>query len=446
MPTRSQAQALAQILNQTLDCVFIFDAETLRFTYVNAGALQQTGYTEAELLALTPTAIKPYYTEAEFAQLLQPLINGDKQSLVFQTFHRHKKGHEIPVEIFLQYIKLDNIGASFVAIVRDITERNLAAQALKESEQRFRILAQHAPVGILQADHTGACTFINERWSKITGISAADAKGDGWSLALHPQDTPLVKNHWHKLVSHSIPFDLDYRFLHKNGTDVWVEAKAIVVFDSNQEVSGFLATITDISERRRIEQKLQDTQKLESLGLLAGGIAHDFNNLLTTILGNASLASMEVGAASPIKSHLQRINDGAVRAADLCKQLLAYSGEGQFVIQNLCLNEVLEETTHLLQLSISKKAVLSYNLHENLPAIEADPTQILQIIMNLVINASEAIGDRSGIISLNTGLTRVDRTYLGGTMLADDLAEGTYVFLEVSDNGCGMTKESLAKV
>ncbi len=446
MPTKSQAQALTKILNQTLDCVFIFDAQTLRFTYVNAGALRQTGYTEDELLALTPTAIKPYFSEEQFEQLLQPLIKGDEPSIVFQTYHRHKKGHEIAVEIFLQYIKLEDVGASFVAIVRDITDRNLAEQALKESEERFRILARHAPVGILRADKTGACTFINERWGKIAGISEAEASNAGWTLSLHPSDTPLVKARWHNLVTRSIPFDLDYRFLHKNGTEVWVEAKAIAVFDSNQNVTGFLATITDISERRRIEQKLQDTQKLESLGLLAGGIAHDFNNLLTTILGNASLAGMEIGAASPIQKYLQRINDGAVRAADLCKQLLAYSGEGQFVVQNLCLNEVIEETTHLLQISISKKAVLSFNLHENLPSIEADPTQIRQILMNLVINASEAIGDKSGIISLNTGLTRVDRTYLGGTMLADDLAEGTYVYLEVSDNGCGMTKETLSKV
>jgi signal transduction histidine kinase len=167
---------------------------------------------------------------------------------------------------------------------------------------------------------------------------------------------------------------------------------------------------------------------------------------LTTILGNASLASIEIGAASPLQKHFQRINDGALRAADLCKQLLAYSGEGQFVVQNFCLNEALTETTHLLLISISKKAVLCFNLHEDLPSIEADPTQIRQILINLVINASAAIGDKSGIISLNTGLTRVDRTYLGGTMLADDLPEGTYVYIEVSDNACGMTKETLDKV
>ncbi|MFT4861707.1 MAG: PAS domain S-box-containing protein [Pseudohongiellaceae bacterium] len=234
--------------------------------------MRQTGYTENELLALTPTAIKPYHTEAEFSQLLQPLINGGEPSIVFQTYHRHKKGHEIAVEIFLQYIKLEDVGASFGAIVRDITDRNLAEQALKESEERFRILARHAPVGILRADQTGACTFINERWSKITGNSEAEAINDGWSLALHPADTPLVRNHWHNLVTRSIPFDPDYRFLHKNGTEVWVEAKAIGVFDSNQDVTGFPATITDISERRRLEQTLQDTQKLESLGLLAAAL------------------------------------------------------------------------------------------------------------------------------------------------------------------------------
>jgi signal transduction histidine kinase len=197
---------------------------------------------------------------------------------------------------------------------------------------------------------------------------------------------------------------------------------------------------TDISARRQaeherevIERKMQETQKLESLGVLAGGIAHDFNNLLTGILGNASLASMDLPPGSPLHDYLEPINAASLRAADLCKQMLAYSGRGRFVVQRLDLGQLVEETAQMLQISISKKAVLRFHLEKNLPSVEADATQLRQVIMNLVINASEAIGDKSGVIALTTGLTRVDRAYFGGTLLAPELAEGEYVFLEVSD-------------
>lgn len=199
-------------------------------------------------------------------------------------------------------------------------------------------------------------------------------------------------------------------------------------------------------ERVKLERKLLETQKLESLGVLAGGIAHDFNNLLTGILGNASLASLELPESSPIHDYLGQINQSSLRAADLCKQMLAYSGRGRFVVQKLDLNRLVEETTHLLQISISKQAVLRFNLGSGLPSIEADATQIRQVVMNLVINASEAIGGKPGVISLNTGVTRADRAYLAGTIAAQDIAEGDYVALEVSDSGCGMNAETLAKI
>ena len=198
--------------------------------------------------------------------------------------------------------------------------------------------------------------------------------------------------------------------------------------------------------RLNLERKLLETQKLESLGVLAGGIAHDFNNLLTGILGNSSLASLELPEGSPIQDYLGQINQASLRAADLCKQMLAYSGRGRFVVQKLDLNRLVEETTHLLQISISKQAVLRFNLAKGLPTIEADATQIRQVVMNLVINASEAIGEKSGVISLSTGLTRIDHAYLGGTIAAPEIPEGEYVSLEISDNGSGMSAETQAKI
>jgi PAS domain S-box-containing protein len=228
-----------------------------------------------------------------------------------------------------------------------------------------------------------------------------------------------------------------------------LELTKLPLRDAQGEIDGLLVISRDVTQLRRDEvekrefaRRLQETQKLESLGILAGGIAHDFNNLLTVILGNANLARVEVPAsASKARECLTRIETTSLRAADLCKQMLAYSGKGLFVVRRLDLSQLVEETTELLQLSISKKARLRLDLAHELPPILADATQLQQILMNLVINASDAIGTRDGVIQLRSGLVHVDRPLVRGFTPATDIADGEYVFLEVSDNGCGMAPE-----
>jgi signal transduction histidine kinase/CheY-like chemotaxis protein len=221
----------------------------------------------------------------------------------------------------------------------------------------------------------------------------------------------------------------------------------------NQGKLYLLGTGIDISERKRaeherleLEKQILHTQKLESLGVLAGGIAHDFNNILTAIIGNANLALIRLNKESPAVENLHRIEQAAARAADLAKQMLAYSGKGKFVVENINLNTLLEEMLHMLNVSISKKAIMRLNPHQHLPSVDADATQIRQIIMNLVINASEAIGDKSGVIAITTGCMYCDRNYLKNVWLDENLADGHYAYLEIADTGCGMDRETLAKL
>lgn len=209
----------------------------------------------------------------------------------------------------------------------------------------------------------------------------------------------------------------------------------------------------DITERKRLEnerlnleKQLFHAQKMESLGVLAGGIAHDFNNILTSIVGNTDLALMRLNPESPVIDNLKRVEKSAVRATDLAKQMLAYSGKGKFVVESIDLNRLVEEMGHMLQVSISKKAVLRFNLAQPLPSIEADATQIRQVVMNLVINASEAIGDKSGVIAITTGCINCDRNYLKNVWLNSGIPEGLYVYLEIADTGCGMDKETQIKM
>ena len=199
-------------------------------------------------------------------------------------------------------------------------------------------------------------------------------------------------------------------------------------------------------ERSRLALQLMHAQKLESLGVLAGGIAHDFNNILMAIIGNADLALMRLNKESPVVENLHRIEQSAERAAGLAKQMLAYSGKGKFIVENIDLNCLLQEMQHMLEVSISRKAVLQLNLAQSIPAIEADSSQLRQIVMNLVINASEAIGDRGGVITVTTGCIYCDSSYLNDVWLNENASQGLYVFMEVSDTGCGMDSETLSRI
>jgi C4-dicarboxylate-specific signal transduction histidine kinase len=198
--------------------------------------------------------------------------------------------------------------------------------------------------------------------------------------------------------------------------------------------------------QQRLEKQVQHAQRLESLGVLAGGIAHDFNNLLVAIMGNTDLALMDLPEYSPVKQRLEDVRATAVRAADLTSQMLAYSGKGRFSVQPVAINALIREMSNLLTISISKKAVLRFNFSEPLPSVVADPSQMRQVVMNLITNASEAIGDKSGIISISTGLLHADEHYLSHTYLNEKLQVGYYVTLEVADTGCGMAPSVQEKI
>jgi signal transduction histidine kinase/CheY-like chemotaxis protein len=233
---------------------------------------------------------------------------------------------------------------------------------------------------------------------------------------------------------------------------VWLHDLVTIVTEPGRppRLRGLMVDITARkraeADREAMEKKLLETQKLESLGVLAGGIAHDFNNLLTGILGHASLARLELPVGAPTGEALAQIEKAALRAADLCKQMLAYSGKGRFVVQSLDLNELVADTLELLQVSVSKKAALRTAFTRPLPAVSADATQLRQVVMNLVINASEALGDRTGTITVGTGRLQADAGYFATTQYSVALPPGDYVYLEVTDDGCGMSRETLARI
>ncbi|MFC1561184.1 ATP-binding protein [Candidatus Latescibacterota bacterium] len=191
-----------------------------------------------------------------------------------------------------------------------------------------------------------------------------------------------------------------------------------------------------------LETNLQHTQKLETLGILASGIAHDFNNLLVTILGNADLALLKLSSDSPLYHSIENIKKASLRASGLTNQMLAYSGKGSFIVEPIDLNILVDEMAHLLKVSISKNVTLKFSFAENLPTIEADAAQIRQVVMNLITNASESIGENIGSITIKTGITHTEKEQVSDK----NSNKGKYVYIEISDTGCGMDEKTKAKI
>ncbi|HEX5691703.1 MAG TPA: response regulator, partial [Roseiflexaceae bacterium] len=244
-----------------------------------------------------------------------------------------------------------------------------------------------------------------------------------------------------------------WRVVWPDGSTHWLAGRFQIFYDETGMPRRMMGVNLDITarkraeeERRQLEAKLQQTQKLESLGMLAGGIAHDFNNLLTGILGYTDLALVELPPGSSARPFIEGAVSGARRAADLTSQMLAYSGKGHFVVEPLDLSGLIAEMSRLLEISISKQCTLTYDLTRDLPSIEADATQIRQVIMNLVINASEAMSDNGGTVALSTGAMDCDRAYLSEVYLDENLPAANYVYLDVVDNGVGMSEETRARI
>ncbi len=347
--------------------------------------------------------------------------------------------------------EIADLGRAFDDMAAQLEHRDAMLVA---TEQRFRQIAENIEEIFWSYDlQTHRMLFVTPAFERILGVKIDPTVGANmqWIAALHPEDKERVAAAFSD--EQNGREEIEYRIVRPDGTVRWMRDRCFIIRGKGgaaERVAGIASDITEhrlaVEEKAAFDRKIQETQRLESLGVLAGGIAHDFNNLLTGVLGYASLSKMSLSATDKVQTFLTEIENTAVRAADLCKQMLAYSGKGRFVVQLLDVSALVHETTQLLHLSIAKNVVLRLNLSKDLPPIKADPTQLRQVVMNLVINASEALGDKSGTISLTTGIVRVDAEYLDSTVLSERLPEADYIFIEVADNGCGMSAETKARI
>lgn len=359
-------------------------------------------------------------------------------------------GGTFPLEVITGTIRYQQ-GA--VILMRDITERCNIEDALRHSEERFDLFMRYLPGFAFIKDAHGRRVYLNSNYERALGWNIAECLGKT-DVELH--DPELAKQ-FAQTDAQVLAEEKVVRYITRMQDDSGERALLTVKFPipasakSESMIGGLSLDITEQEsaerERRKIERQMQQSQKLESLGVLAGGIAHDFNNLLMGMLGHADLALNRIGDQATVRRHIDEVVASAQRAAELANQLLAYSGEGKFLLDVVDLSDVVEDLSGLLKVSIAKKAVLRVDLERNLPPVECDPTQIRQVLMNIIVNASDALENKPGTITVETGKVTLaaeafENTIIGGAALEN----GDYVFVRVADTGVGMDENTISRI
>jgi len=426
------------------------------FVYLSAGIERSTTYRADELLA-HPEKLYETVLEEDLVRMMRATQESARDLTVFdQQVRRRMPNGEIRwFHSRSMPRRLEDGSTIWDGVELDVTDYKRAEEALRASEERLQQVMDLVPHFVFAKDSGGRFLFANRSLAQVFGMTPEEFVGrcdsdlspnGGEAARFRSDDHEVITNGRVKFISEEPHTDANGRSRILQTTKVPFTLPGV----GEPGVLGVSVDITELKraeeERQRVEMKLQEMQKLESLGVLAGGIAHDFNNLLTGVMGNASLARMDLPETSPVIAYIDQIDTAAQHAADLCRQMLAYAGKGRFVLKNLNLSALVRETTHLMESSIAKGVAIELRLADDLPVVNADPTQIRQIVMNLVINASEAIDAQGGTVQISTGVVHVNRAYLNGAFLAPELPEGDYVLLEVSDNGHGMMPETLAKI
>ncbi len=419
------------------------------YTVWNKRSEELFGLKAEEALGRSDGDFEPPESAALFRRSDEACIR-ERRPIDIPDDHSYSRSHEV---VLLHTVKVpifDEEGEPWMvlAISEDVTLRRRTEAALLRSQANLAEAQRITHLGSWEwSPHTDQVHWSDELYR----ILDVDPQATRPSLSLvlrlsHPADRSLLVGFVKTCLRSRREGSLDHRMMLPRKGLRHLRTTLEVRLEADGGILQVLGITQDVTDRRHAEEALRQAQKLEGLGVLAGGIAHDFNNLLTAILANLNLAQTTIAEDSRTARYLKSMESTVVRAADLTRQMLAYSGRGTFVIQSLDLNRVAEEITELLRASIPKKVEIRFELRPELPPIEADIAQIQQVIMNLVTNASEAIGDQEGVITLATGTRLLDPEGILQEFPGQELHPGTFVMLAVADTGCGMderTKERL---
>ena len=418
-----------------------------RWTFVNNAARAIYDYEPEEMIGRSVTEfVAPERVERMRRHLDE--MRAGKPRVRFQIEHRRKDG--TPVHLSFNGITVtDDYGnvTGATGIATDVSDRIESEERLRAAHARFESLVAGMPLGYIVWSGDFRVLEWNRAACTIFGYAPDEAIGQRATELIVPEEGRREFEHMCQvLLSGQTSGGTVLVNRKQSGEKIRCEWYNTVLPDLGGGARGVATLVRDVSERERLETQLRQSQKLESLGVLAGGVAHDFNNLLVGILGNASLASEQLPANSPVRRLLEKVVNAGRRATDLTQRMLAYAGRASCDVQVMDLNTLVQEMADFAIAAVPKNVALRIGTATGLPLIKADSGQVQQVIMNLLINAAEAIGEGGGDVTVSTWAEDLDGQRVALEFAEHKLAPGRYVGLEVRDSGCGMPPEILCRI
>jgi len=418
--------------------MWVFDLKTLAFLAVNDAAVRHYGYSSDEFLTMTIKDIRP---SEDVAALLERMANGNSGSIESKSWrHQKKDGTVIDVEITSSPLTFAGHAAKFVLAI-DITERKRAEADLRNSEERYRHLFHDDLTGDFIATREGRLLDCNIAFARMFGFGSIEEAMAHNLNSIYP-DRKAMSVLIDRLQREKRLEYCEIELRRMDGTSVHAVENIIGTFDEHAELVSLRGYIFDDTRRKELEDQLRQSQKLEAIGQLAGGVAHDFNNVLTAISGHTDMCLRRLSPEDPLYRRLEQIKKSGDRAAALTRQLLAFSRKQILQPKVIDLNDVVLEMNKMLQRLIGEDIDLMMGLGANLGRIKADPNQIEQVLMNLSVNARDAM-PKGGKLTIETSNVRLGEEFATHHM---SVPPGQYVMLAVSDTGCGMDAATQVRI
>gem|GEM_PF-1703139 len=444
-----QARNLIKIIMDLLPVRVFWKDTGLHYLGCNLAFAKDAGKNSPDEVIGTTDYQLPWKSEAElYRKDDQKVITSGKSKMFYEEPQTTPDGQQI----WLRTSKIPLMGPrdipyGVLGIYEDITDLKSLINTLNETMSLLKTLIDSAPIGIIAFNKEENIEF----WNKVSEDILKWKIDEVLSKPIH-RFIPAISNHISKCKDTHPSSEIEIEEKDKFGNYLNLRLIHRLIHFTNRSPL-YLLLFRDISEikkfekeKEQLQEQLQHTQKLESLGILSSSIAHDFNNILMAVMGYSELAKEEINNPYTIKNYLLNIEEAIKSAGELCRQLLIFAGKKQQPHQPCNLNQLILEMEHLLKVSISKKIVLQIDIENHLPFIDGETNQLRSIILNLVINASDAIENRSGVICIRTGTIDFTESFIRTTWFQEKIEAKKYVFLEVSDNGCGMSPETMSKI